>query len=326
MTTQLESGQQVATPPSSVAPMRGTQSFLGSIARCWRRPSLTGLELLWRWGFGIPALALIAWQAHRILSSVSLAHTGIYKFSLIDTFSAAQAVAATIDVLLPPVLAVAVWLVPLLIVTWALASGLGRWLMLRRYDRTLRSAPWLLVGMQLLRIVMLLGSFALWLLCLHWAAISSLGNGVPDLVGYFVKAIFLSFAIFGVWALVSWIFSIAPLLALLEGTGMFSSLRASLRLGHGSLKGLRAKLVEINLVLGVVKMALLVLTMVFCVSPVPFKEDINGLWLYGWWAFVSVLYLAGSDFFQVARVIGFIEFWRGANRPSAIHTGSGVSA
>ena len=324
MTTQLESVQpEVAGRPS--APLRGTQSFLGTIARCGRRPSLFGLELLWRWSFGIPALALIGCETHRILSSVSLAHTGIYEFSLIDTFSAAQALSKTIDVLLPPVRAVAVWLVPLLILGWALSSGLGRSLMLRRYDRTLRFAPWLLVGMQLLRVVTLLGSFALWLLCLHWAAVSSLGNAAPDLVGYFVKAIFLSFAIFGFWALVSWVFSIAPLLALLEGGGMLASLLASLRLGHGSLKGLRSKLVEINLVLGVVKVALLVLTMVFCATPVPFKEEINGLWLYGWWAFVSVLYLAGSDFFQVARVIGFIEFWRVSNQAPATGAGSGVS-
>jgi hypothetical protein len=106
------------------------------------------------------------------------------------------------------------------------------------------------------------------------------------------------------------------LLALLEGTGMLASLRASLRFGQGSLRGLRPKLIEINLVLGVVKMALIVLTMVFCATPVPFKEQINGPSLYAWWALVSVLYLVASDFFQVARIIGFIEFWRAQNQPS----------
>ncbi len=301
--------------PIPAVPIRGTQSFLSTIARCWRQPSLLGMELLWRWGLGIPALALIGWETYRILSSVSLAHTGIYQFSLIDTVGAAQALSATIDILLPPVRAVAVWLIPLLAIAWALASGFGRTQLLRRYDRTLRSAPWLLVGMQLLRIVTLVASFAAWLLCLHWAAMSSLGQGAPDLVGYFIKAIFLSFAIFSFWALVSWVFSIAPLLALLEGTGMLASLRASLRFGKGSLRGLRPKLVEINLVLGIVKMALIVLAMVFCATPVPFKDQINGPSLYAWWALVSVLYLVASDFFQVARLIGFIEFWRAVNRP-----------
>ncbi len=311
--TQPANGESLQAPP-----VRGTQSFLGTIARCWRRPSLLALELLWRWGLGIPALALLGFEAFRILSSVSLAHTGIDQFSLIDTVTAAQIISAIVDRLLPPVRAVAVWLLPVLALAWALASGFGRSLLLRRYDRTLRSAPWLLVAMQLLRIVMLGASVALWLLCLHWAAWSALSGPAPNLVAYFVKAIFLSFAVFAFWALVSWVFSIAPLLALLEGTGIIASLRASLRFGHGSLRGLRPKLVEINLVLGVVKAALIVLAMVFCATPMPFKEEINGPSLYAWWAFVTVLYLVASDFFQLARIIGFIEFWRAANQPTTV--------
>ncbi|MGC1873179.1 MAG: hypothetical protein WA700_19650 [Acidobacteriaceae bacterium] len=295
--------------------IRGTQSFLATIAECWKRPSLLGLELLWRWAFGIPAAAVLCWEAYRILSSVSLAGTGIANFSLIDTVTAAQILSATADVLLPPILGVARWLLPLLVVGWALASGFGRSLVLRRYDASLRFAPWLMVGLQLLRILVLGASFALWFVGLHWAAWNSLSGPDPSLVLYFVQAIALSFGIFFFWALVSWVFSIAPLLALLEGTGMIASLRNSLRFGKGSLRGLRSKLVEINLVLGVVKAALIVLSMVFCATPIPFKEVINGTSLYVWWALVSVGYCVGSDFFQVARIIGFMEIWRAANLP-----------
>lgn len=309
--SEVKSSAQLTEQPESI---RGTQSFLSTIAECWKTPSLLGLELLWRWGFGIPALALLGWEAFRILSSVSLAGTGIDHFSLIDSVAAAQILSAISDVLLPPVIEVARWLVPVLLLGWALASGLGRSLVLRRYDRTLRSAPWLMVGMQLLRIAVLSASVVLWFVCLHWAAWSSLSGPSPNLVVYFVKAIALSFAIFFFWAVISWVFSIAPLLALLENTGMVASLRNSLRFGHGSLRGLRSKLVEINLVLGIVKAALIVLTMVFCATPIPFKEEINGPWLYGWWVLVSIWYLVASDFFQVARIIGFIEFWRTANR------------
>ncbi|MDR5729340.1 MAG: hypothetical protein RB191_18140 [Terriglobia bacterium] len=317
---QIEAGQigLQSTPNLAVRPasIRGTQSFLATIAECWKRPSLLGLELLWRWGFGIPALALLGWEAYKILSSVSLAGTGIGHFSLIDSVTAAQIISATLDVLLPPVREVARWLLPVLALAWALTSGFGRSLVLRKYDRTLRSAPWLMVALQLLRIVVLGASVALWLVCLHWAAWSSLSGPSPDLVVYFIKAIVLSFAIFFFWAVVSWIFSIAPLLALLENTGIVASLRNSLRFGHGSLRGLRSKLVEINLVLGIVKAALVVLAMVSCATPVPFKEEINGTSLYVWWGLVTVAYLAASDFFQVARIIGFIEIWRAANDKS----------
>jgi hypothetical protein len=315
----IEAGQIELQSASPLAgqhqPIRGTQSFLATIARCWKDPSLLGLELLWRWAFGIPAAAVMGWEAYKILSSVSLAGTGITHFSLIDTVTAAQTLSATADVLLPPIREVARWLVPILVVAWALFSGFGRSLVLRRYDPSLRFAPWLMVGLQLLRILVLGASIALWFVGLHWAAWSSLSGPSPSLVLYFVQAIALSFAIFFFWALVSWVFSIAPLLALLEGTGIVASLRNSLRFGHGSLRGLRSKLVEINLVLGIVKAALIVLAMVFCATPVPFKEEINGASLYAWWALVSVLYCVASDFFQVARIIGFMELWRTVNRP-----------
>ncbi len=311
--TQIES-QSNAPLVGQHEPIRGTQSFLATIAECWKRPSLLGLELLWRWAFGIPAAAVLCWEAYRILSSVSLAQTGIAHFSLIDTVTAAQILSATADVLLPPIREVARWLLPVLAVAWALASGFGRSLVLRRYDPSLRFAPWLMVVLQFLRILVLGASIALWFVGLHWAAWSSLSGPAPSLVLYFIQAIALSFAIFFLWALVSWVFSIAPLLALLEGTGMIASLRNSLRFGQGSLRGLRSKLVEINLVLGIVKAALIVLAMVFCATPVPFKEEINGPSLYAWWALVSVGYCVASDFFQVARVIGFLELWRVVNR------------
>ena len=95
---------------ASTNTIRGTQSFLATIAECWKRPSLLGLELLWRWAFGIPAAAVLAWETYRILSSVSLAGTGITHFSLIDTVTAAQILSATADVLLPPIREVARWL------------------------------------------------------------------------------------------------------------------------------------------------------------------------------------------------------------------------
>ncbi|HET9087581.1 MAG TPA: hypothetical protein VFN53_08665 [Acidobacteriaceae bacterium] len=294
-------------------PARGTQSFLHTLGYCWRRPSLLGLEFLWRWSLGIPVLALLSWEITRILASVPLDNTGIQHFSLLDTVGSAQILSAAADMLWPPVRAVAFWLLPLLAIAWAVASGLGRTAVLRRYDATLYREPFRMVGLQLLRIGMLGSSFGLWFLCLHWAAWTSLSGPAPNLVGYFVKAIFLSLAMFCFWAAAGWVFSIAPLLVALQDAGMIAAIRESLGLGHGSLRGLRPKLVEINLVLGIVKAALIVLAMVFCATPMPFKEEINGNALYGWWAFVTVMYFAASDFFQLARVIGFVQLWRAAH-------------
>ena len=84
-----------------------------------------------------------------------------------------------------------------------------------------------------------------------------------------------------------------------------SSLASSLR--QGALTG---KLVEVNLVLGIVRLALIVLAMVFSAIPLPFEADMTGAALYLWWAVVTVLYLVASDFFQVARLAAFVQFWR----------------
>ena len=294
--------------------IRGTQSFVDTMARCWRRPSLLALELLWRWTLGIPALLLLLYEGQRIYHSVSnsglLAPTGIYQFSLQDSLVAAQILSAVADVLLPPLRAVAIWLLPLLAVAWAIASGFGRMAVLRRYDASLRRAPWMMVGIQLLRIFTLAGSFAVWLLSLHWVARSSLGGANPNLVGYFAQAIFLSLGLFTLWAISSWIFSAAPLIALLEKKSMLASLGTAAWFGRSSLSGLRGKLVEINLVLGIVKLCLVVLAMVFSATLLPFQSELSPIIFYCWWIFISILYLVASDFFQVTRLVAFMDLWR----------------
>jgi hypothetical protein len=92
---------------------------------------------------------------------------------------------------------------------------------------------------------------------------------------------------------------------MLQGTGVLGSLAHSLRQGP-----LTAKLIEVNLVLGIVRLALIVLALVFSAIPLPFTADMTGAALYGWWALVTLLYLAASDFFQVVRLAAFVQFWR----------------
>ena len=86
---------------------------------------------------------------------------------------------------------------------------------------------------------------------------------------------------------------------------------ASLR-DAGALRGLKGQLVEINLVLGIVKIALLVLAMVFSATPLPFQTVTTPEFLAWWWAGVAVLYLVGSDFFHVARLVAYLTLWRTA--------------
>lgn len=288
-------------------PVRGTQSFVHIIHDCWRRPSLLALELLWRWLFGIPLLLLLAYEGWSIYTATAsqLAAAGIFDASLTDPMRTAVALAEAYRVLAPHVLIALAWIAPFAIVAWAAISGIGRSAVLRRYDPALPRRWDALIILQLLRVVVLAACVVSWFIAIHWAAETTLRGDSPNFVGYFALVISLSLAIFMLWSLVSWVFSIAPLLVLLEGRGIASSLARSLRLGP-----LKAKLVEINLVMGIIKVALVVLAMVWSAIPLPFETVVQGNSLYAWWAAGTILYCIASDFFQIARLAAFIQFWR----------------
>jgi hypothetical protein len=125
------------------------------------------------------------------------------------------------------------------------------------------------------------------------------------LVLYLALVIGFSLAAITLWLLLSWVSSIAPAITLLERCGVGASLRRSVRLGP-----LTGKLVEINLGMGYLKMASMMMVMVLTATPMAFVVSVTGIWLYLWWGAVSVLYMVLSDFFQVARTVAFVELWR----------------
>jgi hypothetical protein len=274
-------------------------------AFCWKRPALLGWELLWRWSFGIPVAVILYHQGAHIAASASLNQESFSNLSLSDPLAAGQQLTVAAAALTPSLLRTALWLVPMLILAWAAASGLGRSAVLQRLDPALRPAHLTLVLLQLLRIVALVAVCVGWYRALSWAADATLSGAAPNLVAWSAWVICLSLGIFVLWALLSWIFSIAPLLAMLQGTGVLRSLAHSLRLGP-----LTAQLVEVNLVLGIVRLALIVLALVFSAIPLPFEADMTGKALYAWWLLVTLFYLVASDFFQVARLAAFVQFWR----------------
>ena len=51
---------------------------------CRKRPSLLARELLWRWLYGVPLLAVIGWEAARIggETAAEVRATGVDQFSL----------------------------------------------------------------------------------------------------------------------------------------------------------------------------------------------------------------------------------------------------
>ena len=97
-------------------------------------------------------------------------------------------------------------------------AGLGRSLLLKRLDPSLRFRPFGMVVLQAVWLVVWAALCFCWFRSMQWAAATHIAAaGEPDLVGFSIWAIFLSLGFFTAWALVSWPVAIAPLLMLLEG-------------------------------------------------------------------------------------------------------------
>ena len=252
----------------------------------------------------VATLALGVWRKAQIDT------TALRQISLLDPMSAAATLTQAGMQLLPPVLQVAEWLAPLLLVAWIVVSSFGRVLVLRRFDAQLHARPVTLMLLQAARMAALLGSFALWFASMQAAAVVALNGPIaadhdPDLVLYCAIVIIATLGMFTLWAIVSWVFSVAPLLAMLGNLGARASLAAAFRLGP-----LRSRLIEINLVMGIVKIALIVLAMVFSACPLPFESVATTQFMAWWYAAVTVLYLIASDLFHVVRLVAYLELWK----------------
>ncbi len=297
------------------APARGTQSFVHVMHWCWKHPSVTALEVLWRWTYGSFALWLLWREGMEVLSNVTggrhdLASLGLSQLTITDPAGAAARVATALELLLPPVLHVALWMLPVLLAIWLLISTIGRTAVLRRVDSTMQRSLRTVGLLQLLRIVALGTSLVLWSALVWWAGQTAVSGplaagGQPQLVEYFAIVIVGTLFLFCLWAIVSWALSLAPLVAMRRGFGVRASLRASVTRGP-----IRLELVEINLVMGIIKLALIVLAMVLSACPLPFETVTTPAFLLNWTIGVLFLYLLASDFFHVARLVAYLELWR----------------
>ena len=287
--------------------VRGTQSAVAQMGWVFARPSLVALEVAWRWLIGAPLL-LVCWiQARKILTVLPPEATGLDKLNLQDPWVSAVRLADAWDLYRPLVAHVVAWLAPTAAVAWVIVSGLGRNLVLKRMEPRVPFRPGAMIGLQAAWLAILALTCWAWYRSIGWAAVTHIGNGAePDLVGYAMWAIFLTLGFFTLWALVNWPVTVAPMLVLLEDRSAVGALREAFRLN----RTFASKLVEINLVMGIVKLALLVLAMVFSSVLIPFSDEIGASALHLEWFVVSLFYLIASDYFHVVRLKGFVEFWR----------------
>ena len=288
-------------------PVRGTQKLVDQMGRVFQRPSLTLAEIGWRWLFGVPLLVVCWQQAQHILAVAPPESTGLSSIDAQNPWVAAVQLAGVWDHYAPYLATVLVWLVPATALAWVVISSLGRSVVLRKIEPGLRFRPLAMIALQAAWLGLLALILWSWFRSIQWVAATHItAVGEPDLVGYAIWAIFLSLGFFTLWALVSWPLSVAPMLMLLEERSPLSAVGQSLSLG----KAFAGKLMEINLVMGIVKLALVVLAMVFSAAPLPFSDELGSGAMHLVWAASTLFYLVASDYFHVVRIKIFVELWR----------------
>jgi hypothetical protein len=305
------------------APVRGTQSFVGVMSQIWYQPSLTAREIAWRWLLGAAVVS-----ATTVLFTV-LNNTGIgihlSSPSPIDALALQQmtvfkpvAAISTLQTLFADVIATLLptlrWAMLLLTFFWLVIAAIGRTIVLRRLDPKLHTRRLTIFILGTLRALLLVATWSCWFYAVAHAirttiTLPAAHNQEPSLVLFSAMLISGTLVLYVLWAIFSWFLQLAPLLAMQLNLGAIDSLRAAL----AAKKDLRSKLIEINLVMNIVRIALIVLAMVLSASPLAFQTVATQQFFEIWWAIAILLYLAASDYFHVVRAAAYLSLYRAFN-------------
>jgi hypothetical protein len=281
------------------------------MAQVWKRPGCTALEILWRWIAGLLFLVSIT----RALGADFGARLGaasalLQSQTVFQPVAAVQAIWTTIVALVEQAWPSLRWAIPAGAILWLALAALGRTLTLRRLDPALHARRLGLLVLGTVRAASLLFVWFLWTrgvaLAAHLAIINPAARGQePSVVLFAAMLISGTLVLYVLYGIFSWPLHLAPLLAMLHNLGPISALRAALASTH-----VRGKLIEINLVMNIVRIALIVLAMVASASPLPFTTVATQGFLQIWWCITILVYLAWNDYFHIVRAASYLSLYR----------------
>ncbi len=297
-------------------PPAGRPSFVQSMVVVWKRPSLTAIEVGWRWLLCTPLL-LLCWRLVNVVlgeAGFAILSNALSSFSVFQLLESMTMMHTVFRVLWPRFVPIVSFFVPVFLLAWPLVASIGRTFWLRRYDPTLkvrRPTLGLLMLLKLSKLAAMLGTWiGCWVLALRLAVTGPVArHEEPNLVLMAGMIIGLTLLVFVVWSVSSWVLQLAPLIAMTRNV----SVRKSIAMAIRAPKALRSQLIEINLVMGIAKVALLVLAIVFSACPLPFSSVETQEFLTWWWIGVGVWWLLASDYFHVVRNVAMLRLLRASD-------------
>ena len=311
----MTTGSNPIPSAAPTAPLRGTQSLVRVMSFVWKHPSLTALELLWRWLAASPLLFLAWHTLAPSLTAIPLDTPALQNLTFFDPVRSSTTLAHQASLYLSAFEQTGKWLLPLALLVWTLAAALGRTAVLRRADPTLRPRLAAMAIFSLLRVLAFLLVLTAWSQAIRAAIHATITlpaqhNAEPSLVLLTALTVLITFAAFALWSTTVWFLDLAPIRALTPTTLATPHQRQQLR----------AKLIETNFVMGIVRVILLVLSLTFSASPLPFQSQETQAYINVWWTGVALFYILGSDFFHVVRRVTYLRLLQ------SIATGTNVPA
>ena len=276
----------------------------------FKRPSLTGIEIAWRWLIWLPLLAVLAVGYGRLGMSIQFHPELLSSLTVFKPVEAIAGLDAFFSGLAPAVNKFTLWWMVALLVAWVGAWMVGRAAVMKRLQAGLTTQYGALFVLGLLRVASVLAVMLAWFAGCRLVFLEMVLRPVsrredPSLVPAFALIVTGTLVLFVLWCLVSWVLQFAPILAMARNEGAEDSLRDAMTAGP-----VRSKLIEINLVMGIVKVSLIVLALVFSACPLPFSNVETQEFLNWWWAGVALFYLVASDYFHVVRAAAYLRLWQ----------------
>ncbi len=258
-----------------------------------QRPSLLGLELLWRWVCGGLLLLVASFDTWRIwtASQAALQSTGLFQLSSDSVFDDPSRLltvfTAAMNILRPQLERAAWGLAPFALFCWIVAFALGRQALLARYDARLPRRPWLLAGAEGLRLGALVGASCAWSASMEGAAQVSLHGAAPSSLLYAVLVLAATALLGWLWARAARAIELCVVLALADGLPFGSAFQRAWQMPRDGLGG---RLRAIRRGQNRARLWLLAAAFVFTLLPDPFAQ----LWARVGWGIVLTLFLLGA--------------------------------
>ena len=284
-----------------------------NIARIRREPSLLAIEVAWRWTFGAVALALLAFAFVRLQHAVVINPEEEAQLHSMSPDLMGQALVMIAARAMPIAGRLAAILIPALLVLWSVAAILGRAVVLTRLVGPPRERMhWNgFIGVHVLRAASILGLTAGYLAASFFAALFVNPEDPNYLLGALVFVV-MFVVVVALWMWVHWVLSVAAIFPVTDGMGTVASVQSAFRL----VRTRGGELAAVATGNGTARSLVALVFTFFGLLPLPLYSVAPGL-LTAIEIIIALTYCVISDWFLLARLVGYLEIATSAPKTSS---------